>query len=238
MAKKKILYEVPELTGNTHVHFTNGNVKMGNGIWHSSFLPGEKPIKLKDGNTLIDMTGSCTGCCDDCEKICYARNYVRFHHNSTVESYAENQIIAANDPERYMYELQNLFDNGLIPGYRQNVSGEHPTFDFLYELNKLAKKNPYTMIYFYTKRYEWIEKLDTTKADNLGVSASIYHNNYDNPCGYHEFIIDDGTDPEVAKLPHCPAVDKYGRETGVTCAKCKRCLFAKRGTKTAVYIHI
>ena len=36
-----------------------------------------------------------------------------------------------------------------------------------------------------------------------------------------EFIYDDGTEPDVAKLPHCPAVDRNGYETGITCSKCK-----------------
>ena len=230
------LYEVPTLDGNIHTHFVNGNRKMGNGIYHSSFLPGDEPITLKDDTTLIDMTGSCVGCCKDCKEFCYAKNYVKLHHNSTVIPYAENQVIATNEPDRFMFELQGLFDNGLIPAYRQDVSGEIPTEEFLFELNKIAQKNPFIQIYLYTKRYEWIEQLED-KADNLGITVSIYHNNYNNPCGFHEFIIDDGTDPELESIPHCPAVDKHGRGTGVTCARCKRCIYAKPGTKTAIYKH-
>ena len=44
-------------------------------------------------------------------------------------------------------------------------------------------------------------------------------------------------DKTLEKVYHCPAVDKNGHETGVTCAKCKRCIVAKRGEKTAVYAH-
>lgn len=51
------------------------------------------------------------------------------------------------------------------------------------------------------------------------------------------FAYDDNTSQsEFAKtLIHCPAIDKTGHETGITCAQCRRCM--RKGNKTAVYQH-
>ena len=61
--------------------------------------------------------------------------------------------------------------------------------------------------------------------------------NYDNPYNLQEFIYDDGTEPELENVLHCPAVDEKGRKTGMTCAACKLCISAKPGQKIAVYAH-
>ena len=104
---------------------------------------------------------------------------------------------------------------------------------------ELAKNNPYVQFYTYTKRYSWIE--DTLKEKelptNLSILISIWHKNYDNPYNLPEFIFDDHSDPELQKIPHCPAVDEHGHETGITCASCKKCVYAKKGDKITVYEH-
>ena len=45
------------------------------------------------------------------------------------------------------------------------------------------------------------------------------------------------TEEYLKNIFHCPAIDKNGHETGVTCASCKRCFSVKNGDKTAVYKH-
>ena len=49
------------------------------------------------------------------------------------------------------------------------------------------------------------------------------------------FFYDDNTDDRFVGAAHCPAIDRDGHETGVTCAQCRRCM--KHGSKTAVYSH-
>ena len=89
------------------------------------------------------------------------------------------------------------------------------------------------------KKKEQVE--DTLKEKelptNLSILISIWHKNYDNPYNLPEFIFDDHSDPELQKIPHCPAVDEHGHETGITCASCKKCVYAKKGDKIAVYEH-
>ena len=121
--------------------------------------------------------------------------------------------------------------------FRFHVSGEVPNEDYLIRFIKFAIKNNDVRFYFYTKRYSWLEKHADEIPNNLRPLVSIWHKNYGNPKGFAEFIYDDGTEPDVAALPHCPAVDKDGNETGITCAKCKRCINAKHGDRIAVYAH-
>lgn len=104
----------------------------------------------------------------------------------------------------------------------------------------LAKANPNVRFYTYTKRFSWVEKyLEENKElpSNFVINMSIWHKNYSNPYGLPEFIYDDGTEEDVAKLPHCPAVGADHHETGITCARCKRCINAKRAIELQ-YMHI
>ena len=52
-----------------------------------------------------------------------------------------------------------------------------------------------------------------------------------------QFCYDNGSDPELAKLPHCPAVDAHGNRTGVQCINCRHCYNAKRGQRWSIYAH-
>ena len=127
----------------------------------------------------------------------------------------------------------------MVSAIRFHSFGEIPSFKYLLKMIELANNNPFVRFYTYTKRYEWIEQVlkEQDLPQNLVINISIWHKNYNNPYGLPEFIYDDHTDPSLANIPHCPAVDKNGNETGVTCATCKRCIFATKGQKTAVYEH-
>ena len=74
---------------------------------------------------------------------------------------------------------------------------------------------------------------------NFVVNISVWH---DNDKGYdfgkcNKFVYDDGTDPKIAKMRHCPAVDKNGHSTGVKCSQCGWCFKGNYGRITAVYAH-
>lgn len=235
------LYEV-SYDSNTHLEFVCGNKKIGKTIWHLDTLAGSSPLKRKDGLVLTDIAGSCHGCCEDCcEEFCYARNFTIAHHNACVEKYAKNTLVIRNDIEKYEYELKKFFDSAIVGGcFRYHVSGEFDSREQLLMNIKLAKKFPNWIQYGYTKRYEWIEDyLDENGIlpENFVVNISPFNNEYSNKYNLPEFIYDDGTNPELESLPHCPAVDKNGHETGVTCETCRRCIYAKAGQKTAVYAH-
>jgi hypothetical protein len=101
---------------------------------------------------------------------------------------------------------------------------------------------PKVKFYCYTKRFDLVDKyLNEFKEfpENLVVNISVWH---DNDKGYNfeglnKFVYDDGTDPEVAKLRHCPAVDKNGHSTGIKCSQCGWCFKGNIGSVTAVYDH-
>lgn len=240
MAKAKkieVMYNI-ELTGDTHIHVSEGNDKLGNGIYNISLLPGDKNLTLKNGTVLTNVTGSCEGCCKNCSKDCYAKKSAIRYHNSCIPAWGENTVLAKYDMETYFREIDNYLRKSWIGCWRWHVAGEIPSYEYLEEMNNLAVKYDYIRFYFYSKRYEWLEKLETTKgfAKNLvpTVSTGWEQNDYDNPYKFHEFCLDrDGN----AKGIHCPAVDKHGNKTGVTCSTCRRCPLAERESKTLVYLH-
>lgn len=235
---KKVKYE-SYLTGDTHVHIQDGNRKVGKGIYTINLLAGDQPLTKLDGTQLTNISGTCGGCCSNCKGDCYAIRTQVFRNNN-IPSWADNTILATQEIDTFFKEIQQFIDRSMVAAIRFHAFGEIPSYKYLEKMTELAENNPTIIFYTYTKRFEWVEKyLADHKAfpNNLVVNMSIWHKNYDNPYNLPEFIFDDGTDEEVAKLPHCPAVDKNGHETGVTCAKCKRCLRAKNGSKMAVYAH-
>lgn len=225
------------LNGSNHVHISEGNKKLGNGVFNVSLLPSDKPLTKNDGTQLVNICGTCGGVCNECKGNCYAVKSAMRYHNTCIPAWGENTLLAVHKLEQYESELQTFFDENIVGAFRWHVSGEIPTKDYLDMMIRLANNNPMIQFYVYTKRYTWIEEKANEIPNNLHVTVSIWHNNYENPCKFHEFIYDDGTDKELENVYHCPAVDKDGHETGVTCAKCKRCIIAKRGEKTAVYAH-
>lgn len=235
---KKVKYE-RYLTGDTHVHIQDGNRKLGKGIYSINLLAGDKPLTKKDGTQLTNINGTCSGCCDKCKKDCYAIRTQIFRNNN-IPSWADNTILATQEMEIFFKEIQQFIDRSMVACIRFHSFGEIPSYEYLLKMVELAENNPTVSFYTYTKRYEWVERYLKDHGcfpNNLVVNVSIWHKNYDNPYNLPEFIYDDGTEPDVAKLPHCPAVDRNGYETGITCSKCKECIKAKNGDKIAVYAH-
>lgn len=236
---KNVQYET-YLSDRTHLRVQNGNRKTGKGIYLVNLLPGDKPLSKKDGTQLTNIAGSCAGCCDCCKSDCYAIKYTIYHHNSCVKTYADNTILAREDVDTFFRELQLFIDRSMVAAIRFHAAGEIPSYNYLLHMAAIAEENPTITFYTYTKRYSWLEKYVQENGDfpfNLVINVSIWHNNYDNPLGLPEFIYDDGSDETLKNIPHCPAVDINGHDTGETCAHCKMCLKAKKGSKIAVYAH-
>lgn len=238
-----VVYDL-HITGDTHIHVSKGNAKLGAGVWNFSLLPGDEPLKRKDGLQLTNIAGTCSGCCEVCKKECYAINSALMHHNVNIRAWGENTMLARENMSVFFSELQNFIDRNEVSVIRAHVSGEFFSFEYMVAFIQFAKRNEDVTFYFYTKRYKWLEDAEDVfggdlekSVPNLHPLVSEWHNNYSNPRGFAEFHYDDGTDPELKKMFHCPAVDKKGRETGVTCAMCKRCRKAKKGDKIAVYAH-
>lgn len=242
--QSKHLYEY-EYSKDMHISVPKGNEKIGKGIYVFNLMPGSKPISTKDKGELTNIVGTCTGCCKDCENNgCYAIRDARRHHNSVIPSLAKNTLIMRNDQERMFSELKQFLTKKKVKTLRMHSSGEIESYEYLLKMVNLAKELPNTIIYFYTKRFDWVNKYlkeNKTFPTNLVCNISKWHNNIDSYNFEKEnkvniFAYDDGTDPELSSWIHCPAVDKKGHKTGITCSQCQRCA-RNEGLKTAVYPH-
>lgn len=240
MGKKKNIKCVNYLNGDTHLHIANGNTKVGRGIYCINTLAGDKPLKKKDGTQLTNIVGTCDGCCKDCKKDCYAiKTQIRYSTLDNLQRWSDNTILAKEVPEKFFAELEQYLDREFVSAVRYHAMGEIPSKEYLEYMFDIAEKYKHVQFYTYTKRFKWIEEVCSKrlKPTNLVINVSIWHKNYNNPLQFPEFIYDDGTEDELKNIPHCPAVDRNGHETGITCAQCRRCVYAKKGQKTAVYAH-
>ena len=219
-----------------HIHVSKGNIKVGKTL-NYSLLPGSKPLKLKNGTVLTKCHGTCAGCSKGCESSCYAIKYLIRYHNTCIPAYEDNTILARKEPDQFFGELMDVLARSTYKMVRPHVAGEFFNKDYMYRTLKMAQEMPEKEFYFYTKRFSWLEELRDEIPKNAHPNVSIWHKNYENPFGFAEFIYDDGTESDVAALPHCPAVDSRGKETGVTCDKCCLCIRAEKGSRVAVYAH-
>lgn len=230
-------YEI-NFNGTTNVSISPSNSKLGN-IPNISLLPGSDPLTLKNGTLLTDIQGTCIGCDKDCSDSCYAKSFCKLHHNACVPAYGNNTLLARHELQRYFDGIQHYLDDNIVGVFRYHVAGEIPSYEYLCQMCILAKNNPFTRFYCYTKRFSWIEQysIENTIPNNMIFLVSIWNGNYSNPLNFPEFIYDDLSDESLKNIPHCPAFDKDGNKTGMTCAKCKQCFSSKNGSKIAVYAH-
>jgi hypothetical protein len=68
------------LNGENHVHISDGNKKLGNGVFNISLLPSDKPLIKNDGTQLVNICGTCGGVCSECKENCYAVKSAIIHH--------------------------------------------------------------------------------------------------------------------------------------------------------------
>lgn len=213
-------------TGITSVSLLAGDMK--------SVYNGAMPAVVRD--VVGDVSGTCAGNCPGC----YAKRVTR--NISPSIKYALNTIEAKKNPERFIQLVENeLFSGNPLTWprvVRLHDSGEIFSLRYFRAICAMIERHPGTVFGAYTKSKKIIEKygLDNLPK-NLVLSCSPWEG-YCDPIGdLPQFIYDDGTDPDVARLPHCPAVNKDGHRTGVTCSQCLHCYTAKRGDRWAVYAH-
>ena len=223
------------------LHESLGNEKIGK-ILNTNLQAGDDDI-----NGRVAQKGSCCGCCDSCKSVCYARDAYRY--DTVIEANADNLYYAEHDMFGYFQAvIAELLRHPSFSYHRWHSSGEIPNRNYIHGVTDTANSVSGKKHYIYTKRYSWINEEIGDKANkpsNLSVLFSPPFNcntlkkirewaKVNNPYDYPLFIYDDGTDPEIGKLPHCPAVNKEGHKTGITCDKCGRC---PNGLTTAVYAH-
>ena len=238
---ENVLYPMSYHKG-MEISLANGNNKVGKGVWCFNTLPGDKPLATSTKGQLTNIRGTCGGCCDGCERACYAVRDGRLHHNACIPAWGKNTLIARHDIDGMFAQLKNSLIKNKAKIMRWHSSGEIENYNYLLHMIKLAVELPNVQFYCYTKRFDLIDKyLNEFKKfpKNFVVNISVWH---DNDKGYdfgkcNKFVYDDGTDPKIAKMRHCPAVDKNGHSTGVKCSQCGWCFKGNYGRVTAVYEH-
>lgn len=218
------------------------NNKLGAGIYNFSTLPGYDFLRTNTKGQLTDIHGTCKGVCSDCANGgCYAVRDAKLHHNACIPAWGKNTLLMRENPVKAFSQIKQILIKNHAHTLRFNVSGELEEYSWLLCLVQLAKELPDVQVYFYTKQFSFVKKFLEENGkfpDNLACNLSRWRDNLKNfdTRGCNVFAYDDGTDPELKSWVHCPAVNKNGRETGIQCKDCRRCM-ANKGVKTAVYAH-
>lgn len=236
-----MLYEM-NYNSTMKISLVRGNSKLGKGIYTFNLLPGDEPISTKDKGQLTNVRGTCGGCCNECEKLCYAVSDARRFHNTCIPSLAKNTLIMRHDIDDMFSQLKDACIKQNVKVLRYHSSGEIESYDYLLHMVNLAKELTNIQFYFYTKRFKFVEKYLKEYNEfpkNLICNISEWKGNTKefNFTGLNIFTYDDGTDEKLKSVSHCPAVNKNGHATGISCDKCKRCFSKNCGRITAVYTH-
>ena len=242
--KAGIYDECANVDENSMLSYSEKNDKVGN-ILGINTLSGESSYIKADGTVLTTYPGTCCGCCELCEDDCYARRYTMFRHTTCLPAYIKNTAIMRRDVENYIDQVCEKWKIAKQDYLRWHESGEFELFMQMVGVEDVAIRVPKKRQYFYTKRFDYIERMEKSGgfSENVSPIVSIWYDkngkrNYDNPYNYPEFIYDDGSVPELDKMFHCPAVFIDGTANkNITCEKCGRCPNAKKGQQTAVYAH-
>jgi len=215
-----------------HVGIQHGNIKVGDELILNT-LPGDHYIVAK-GEEITNVHGSCQGCCDGCEKFCYAINGCRQHHNSVMPSVIKNLLIYREDRERFIAEIKeallkevNKFEKRKDPKpedkliFRWHSSGEIESPQYLEDMMLIAQTFPTINFYSYTKRFSWIADYLDKHGDfpkNFCWNLSVWKDNL-KKSGFPDkylskvqlFEWDDMDDDHLVGVPHCPTVEWDGK---------------------------
>lgn len=197
----KPFYQINE--DQATLHISQGNEKIGKGIWSFSTLPGneEHMIRTKDKGLLTDIPGTCGKLADVCANSCYAFKSCVQHHNACVPAWAENTILLRNGKlweqlaifislkngkaEKYLDEahkqgidpdiaMKKATELATIKVFRINVSGEIESAEQFRRWAFLAQAHSYIRFALYTKNFEALgEYLDWLEENHMELPANF-----------------------------------------------------------------
>lgn len=230
---------MPEALSVQTAHVSPRNAKMGN-IPSFSTLPGAGYMVMGDGRAVIDVPGTCGGACAECMRTCYACDTVR-RYTHTAAAYGRNtRIVRAGEWGKLERMVPALIDINDRPLFRWHVAGELETAEQAACYCRIMAARPAVMFGIYTRRPELLAAAFEAEGRpaNICISISLYNRlpteaetEQAKAIGARFFVTDAGA-PELAGLPHCPAVDERGHSTGITCDKCRICY--RRGRTCAI----
>lgn len=235
--ERKEKYTMVNYTNLIHVNISNGNEKLGKGIYTISTMPTDDYVAYISGKLVSNVKGTCKGC-KHCKKDCYAVKFVR-QYEDVARTYSENTLIARNNPKKYFKEINEFLEKNWIGCFRWHVAGDVISDKYFEGMIDVAKKNIDTLFYVYTQRHDIINKY-IKNGGMIPTNLTIIYSSWgktNNPYDFPEFVVDLGNDEEVKKLPHCPEYNDKGRRTGASCSQCRLCMHLKKGEKIACYKH-
>lgn len=213
----------------------SGNVKLGN-MWSWSTLMGSTDWFVPKLG--IAVTGTCGQHCASCEDDCYVRKSYLFRP-SVLYGHARNTLALRSNPEGTFDTLEGYIRRAQNPPdfIRINQSGEVEKIEELKGWEWLAEMHPDTILYLYTKAYEYAvpELLAGNVPMNLIILISIWHemgieafNKVKHLPNVKAFVYDDGEFDYAAHgleiQTYCGAYDDKGHlNHNITCQKCKLC---------------
>jgi ferredoxin len=254
---KKGLFEITTPVAEMHINIQKGGNSKTGKEWLLNTLPGDHLIRVK-GRDLTNVHGSCQGCCDGCEKYCYAIHGAQQHHNAVLPSTITNLILYRKDPKRFETELDQELSNWKVNGadkvFRWHASGEIEDYDYLEMMMRVATKHPEVHFYSYTKRFKMIEKYLDKYGDfpsNFIWNLSVWKDNL-TESGFNQKYLDkvqrfewkdEISVDEYNKAIHCRSVIHDGKKKGhlnhdMNCKLCGLCWRGKcKGRTILVYNH-
>ena len=212
------------------VSVSNGNDKMGR-IVSFSTLPGNKESELVE-----KIPGTCGEFCKGCIPFCYAARSCKIYP-STKWAYAKNTLLKRTKPALYWALINHYIEIVNPLEVRINVSGELEDVNEIVCWNKIARNNPGTKFYSYTKNYKAalnFKYMGQEYAPNFIIHLSGWQNDEEveevsRITGLPIFYYVNHKDPkEVAKykakgVVFCPGIDKNGKHTDIKCESCPLC---------------
>lgn len=191
---------------NVHIKLQKGNTKTGQNCWTVSLIP-------------IADCPNCTKCKYACYDICNV-----CFQPAVQNDRAKNSALHKADPKRFWEEVDMQVKANFVTELRINVGGDLSDDDFAY-VAELGRKNPRTMILFFTKNYKGINKFleDNEFPENVKTLMSAWEgmemeNPHHLPCSH--VLWEDGT----------TTAPQYG---GYFCTgNCSECAFWERGCWT------
>lgn len=220
----------------------NGNIKLGGAIWSFSTLMGNEPIYIEKLNCSI--VGTCGEHCTYCKKKCYVRKSYR--HKSVKLGHALNTIAIRENPEQAGIDLNLQIERAKNKpvACRYDQSGEIESAEELGLFIYVAKQNPETQFFCYTKAFDFIipALLMGIVPENLTILISIWHeygiieyNRVKHLKNVKAFVYCDGFDYSAYGLDiqtYCAAYDENGKlDHEITCDRCQKCYNRCRSCK-------
>lgn len=204
----------------------DGNDKIGKGIFHYSTLPGTKEYTHSKLN--FTTCGTCPCNCIGCYGM--SGNYTRY--KSIYDSLALRTIIARLDLDFMVDEINKQIAKQNIKYIRIHATGDFFSADYVKAWIKIAKENPNTIFWTYTKAtFKELDELNSL--ENVNIVSSVVPGKGFNfgKCDYilntYEYLKSIGENPYICR---CGIDDNQHCNTCKGCSKHKYVLFLEHST--------